>query len=107
MKDWLIEKSVPALLNDRVLQPYGELTDFRIDSRERSLAGALRLKGECDLVRIHISSYDVFKNGEDVFVVFNSVTTSREWLTSLARQFLIGRRFKLSEGLSRFAPLFS
>lgn len=34
MKDWLIAKTVPGLLNDRVLKPYGELTAFKFDSRD-------------------------------------------------------------------------
>ena len=44
MKDWLITKTVPSLLNDRVLKPYGALTDFKFDSKLRTAEGELLLR---------------------------------------------------------------
>ncbi|HMJ88343.1 MAG TPA: hypothetical protein VK530_00920 [Candidatus Acidoferrum sp.] len=105
MKDWLIEKTVPGLLNDRVLKPYGELTAFKLNSRERSAEGEIMLKGEREPVRVRIGSYEFIHEGDRTFVVINDLITSREWLTRLAQQFVIGKPFELPASMGKYAAM--
>lgn len=105
MKDWLIEKTVPGLLNDRVLKPFGELTTFKFNSSERSAEGELMLKGESQSIRLRIGSYDVVNDGGKTFIVINSMMTSREWITRLAQEFVIGKRFELPESVAKYAAM--
>lgn len=105
MKDWLIEKTVPGLLNDRVLKPFGELTGFKFNSRERSADAELMLKGETQPVRLRIGSYDLLNEGGRTFVVINNLQTSREWMTRLAEEFVVGKKFELPESVAKYAAM--
>ncbi len=105
MKDWLIEKTVPGLLNDRVLKPYGQLTAFKFNSGERSAEGEIMLKGETQPVRLRIGSYDLVSEGGRTFVIIKDLTASREWLTQLAQNFVVGKRFELPESIGKYAAM--
>jgi hypothetical protein len=105
MKDWLIKKTIPPLLNDRLLKPYGELTEFELDSATHSIEGMLRLKGETEPVRIRVGKYQIVFEGEDSFVIIHELVTSREWLTRLAHDFVVGRKFRVPDGLAKFVPM--
>jgi len=105
MKDWLIEKTVPGLLNDRVLKPYGELTSFKFKSAECSAEAELMLKGETQPVRLRIGSYELISEGERTFVVIKELITSREWMTRLAQEFVIGKRFEIPESVAKYASM--
>jgi hypothetical protein len=105
MKDWLIEKTIPGLLNERVLKPYGELTAFKFNSKERSAEGEMMLKGETQPVRLRIGRYDLVSEGGRTFVVINDLVTSREWMTRLAHEFVVGKRFELPESVGKYASM--
>src|SRR5262245_52834875 len=87
-KDWLAQKTISAVLNQTVLTPYGELTNFNLDSHNRRLEGELRLKGETHPIRIQVQAYELIRDGDRIFVVIKQISTSREWLTNLAREYL-------------------
>jgi hypothetical protein len=105
MKDWLIEKTVPSLLNDRVLKPYGELLNFKFNSSQRSAEGEIMLKGETQPVRLRIGSYDLVEENGRTFAIINDLVTSREWMTRLAQQFVVGKRFELPESVGKYASM--
>jgi len=105
MKDWLIQKTVPGLLNDRVLKPYGELRDFKFSSCERSAEGELMLHGEREPIRFRIGSYDLFTEADRTYIVINQFAASREWITRLAQDFVVGKRFALPEGVGKYATM--
>ena len=105
MKDWLIEKTVPGLLNDRVLKPYGELTAFKFDSSQRSAEAEIMLKGETQPVQLRIGSYDLISEGDRTFVIVKNLVTSREWMTRLAQDFVVGKRFELPQSLGKYAAM--
>jgi hypothetical protein len=104
-KDWLIEKTAMAMLNQSVLKPYGTLTRLKLDTATRSLEAELELKGESQPVRIHVPEYQLIEEDNGVWVVIKSIATSRDWLTSLARDFAVGRKFQLPESVRSFLPM--
>jgi hypothetical protein len=105
MKDWLIKKTVPGLLNDRILKPYGELTAFDFDSSNRSAEGELMLKGEQLPIRIKIGSYSLLTEGDRTYIVINSFIASREWITRMGQDFVVGKKFKLPQSVGKYATM--
>ena len=105
MKDWLINKTVPTVLNDSILKPYGELTSLNFDSRERRAEGELLLKGEREPIRIRIGNYDLFQEADQTIIVINSFLASREWLTRLAERFIVGKRFELPKSVGKYVAI--
>jgi hypothetical protein len=105
MKDWLIEKTVPSLLNDRVLKPYGELSAFKFDSNQRTAEGELLLHGEREPIHVRIGAYELVTEGTRTYVVIKQFSTSRDWITRLAEDFVIGRRFALPESFGKYVAM--
>lgn len=105
MKDWLIEKTVPTVLNERVLKPYGTLTEFKFDSKLRTAEGQILLKGERDPIRIRIGSYELVNENGRTFIIIHEFISSREWITRLAQQFVLGRRYELPESIAKYVVM--
>ena len=104
-KDWLIEKTAVAMLNQSVLKPYGTLARMKLDTSARSIDAELELKGETQRVRIQVNEYELLEEGDRSFFVIKSILTSREWLTALARDFAVGRKFEVPESVRSFLPM--
>ena len=106
-KDWIVEKAALAMLNQSVLRPYGALTELKLDLAACSVEASLELKGETEPVRIHIQKYELIDPKGEAHLVIKSMTTSREWVTKLAQNFLIGRRLYIPETMRAFLPMLS
>ena len=106
-KDWLIEKTALAMLNQSVLKPYGNLTRLKLDTSGRSIEADIELKGETQAVRIQVREYELVEEGGNSFFVVKNISTSREWLTTLARDFAVGRKFEVPESVRSFLPMIS
>jgi hypothetical protein len=94
-RDRLVESAALAYLNGTVLAPYGRATNLRIDSTAKSLAIEVELKGETTPVQIEITDYELVKEGERYFARIKGARTSRDWLTALAQDHLLNRRFEV------------
>jgi hypothetical protein len=104
-KDWLVEKAGMAVLNQAVLKPYGTLTKLKIDTTARSMEAEFDLKGETQPLRLHVHEYELRQEGDRAFVVIKSIDTSREWLTTLARDFAVDKPFELPDSVKKFLPM--
>src|SRR5687767_6857613 len=94
-KDRLIESTVPAYLNRSYLEPYGSITDFKINTTNRSIDLVLQLKGEAEAIRLNVEEFELIERDDNTFVQLKRVSTSREWLTRAAQDFLVNRPFRL------------
>ncbi len=104
-KDWLIEKTAVAMLNQSVLKPYGTLTRLKLDTTNHSLEAELELKGESQPVRIQVPEFELLEESGSAYLIIKSISTSREWLTTLARDFAVGRKFAIPESARSFLPM--
>lgn len=77
------------------LEPYGQLNDLTIDSAEKRIRMLVRLKGETEDTELVVERYTFVREGDRTFVVVCDVRTSREWMSRLAGDFLVGQRFEL------------
>ena len=100
-KDRLVETMAPGVLNSGVLQPYGRITDFKLNSESRELDVTVELNGEVEPLRVHIQEYELIGEGDKTFLVIHRVVTSRAWLTALARDLAVGRKLELPENIAR------
>jgi hypothetical protein len=104
-KDWLIEKTAVAMLNQAVLKPYGTLTKLKLDTTARRIEAELELKGETEPVRLDIGEYELVEEDDSAWLVIKEISTSREWLTRLANDFAVGRRFELPASVRSYLPM--
>src|SRR6185369_4557849 len=72
----------------RELADYGEVLDFKINSRERSAELHVLLKGEREKLTIQIDAYELISEDKD-YIVVKRARASREWLNAVLRNFVI------------------
>lgn len=104
-KDWLLEKTAAAMLNQSVLKPYGTLIRLKLDTGARSIDAELELKGETQPVSIEVHEYELNEENGHIYFVVKSISTSRDWLTTLARDFAVDRKFELPDAVRSFLPV--
>ena|SRR5689334_8559200 len=99
-RDRLIEKTAPAVLNETLLRDYGEITFLEIDSADKTIHFEALLRGEKEPIRVEIQRYEIVERDGRVFFVTKQIQTSREWVTTLARNELVDRPIPLPANLS-------
>lgn len=100
-KDRLVESMAPGVLNSGVLEPYGRVTDLRLDSSSGELDVTLELKGEVEPLRVHIQEYELLHEGNRMYLLIHRIVTSRAWLTALAENLAVGRKLELPPEVSK------
>jgi len=100
-KDRLVEAMAPGVLNSGFLQPYGRITDFKLNSESRELDVTVELNGEAEPLRVHIQEYELLEEAGKMFLVIHRVVTTRAWLTALARDLAVGRKLELPENVAK------
>lgn len=104
-KDWLVEKAALVMINQALLKPYGTMTSLKLDTTARSISAEVQLNGELEPWVVQIPEYELIEEEGRAFVVIKSISTSRDWLTRLARDFGVGRRLELPESVRKFLPM--
>jgi hypothetical protein len=99
-RDRLIEKTAPRVLNETLMREYGQITSLEIDSRDKSLHVEVLLRGEKEPIRVEIQRYEISTLNERPCFIARKINTSREWITTLANNELIGRPIPLPSQLS-------
>jgi hypothetical protein len=85
-KDRLIATGAKARFN-KLIERYGTVPDFQLNTVDRSLSLTLLLKGEETPIKIHVHEYTLSTVGGKSVLVLDgkNIDTSREWLTELIR----------------------
>ena len=94
-KDRLLASFALPMLNNSWLKPYGQATDLKLNSTDKTLEITVQLRGETAPIRIEVQDYELREERGKTFVVIKQVTTSREWMTQLARNFLVGKELEV------------
>ena len=73
------------------------MSDVSIDTSTREIRVSLELVGETTPVEIHVRHYSIEQQGERATVTIGDATASREWLTELLREFVVGKTFVIPD----------
>jgi hypothetical protein len=91
-KDRMIESVALPMLNNAWLKPFGRATSLKMDSGRKTAEICLELRGEQTPITINVQDYDILQESNGTFIVVKALTTSREWMTAMAREYVVGRR---------------
>jgi hypothetical protein len=95
-KDAMIASAVRSLFNSKYGR-FGQMTDVSVDTSRREIRVRLELVGESTPVEIQVMNYHIQQQGAGATLTIGDAITSREWLTELLRDFVIGRTLVLPE----------
>jgi hypothetical protein len=87
------------------LADYGELLDFKLNSRDKTIEVHVLLKGENEKLTVHIDEYELVSAGEDDYVIIRRAKASREWVDTVLRKFLIDKRHRIPRQYSSMVKL--
>lgn len=73
------------------------MSDVSIDTSTSEIRVRLELVGEPTPVEIHVRNYTIEQQGERATVTIGDATASREWLTELLREFVVGKTFVIPD----------
>jgi hypothetical protein len=99
-KERLLATGAKAHFN-KLIERYGTLLEFQLNTVARSLSLTLQLKGEQTPVEIRVHEYTLSTaEGKSVLVIDGKkVDTSREWLTELIRDRVGEKRLVVPDNL--------
>ncbi len=80
------------------LREWGDMLKLDVDSKTKVLVVEALPKGELEPIRVEVRGYRLTQEGARTVLEFDSLTTSREWLTKLAETLLPQKRVELPEG---------
>ena len=89
----------------REMADYGEVLDFKIDSRARTAELHVMLKGEAERLTVNIEGYEITSEGGQDYVVVKGARASREWVNAVVRNFLINKKHKIPAQYSSMAKM--
>jgi hypothetical protein len=99
-KNGVVEAVAKAFLNQK-LQKFGAVTRLQIDSKGKTIAAELALKGEATPILINVDSYEVQQKAGDTFIVIRSARASREWIGAIVTEFVVGQPLKIPSAVGK------
>jgi hypothetical protein len=90
----------------KAVDKYGELQDFKLNSSSKTMFLKILLNGETQPVEIKVNKYSLNEENGRAFVRVSDVETSREWMTQLAKDYLLQQRFEIPQAYISVAKKF-
>jgi hypothetical protein len=88
----------------RELADYGEVQEFKMNSRDRAAELHILLKGEREKLTVNIDEYEVISADKD-YIIVKRARASREWVNAVLRKFVIGQRHAIPAQYSGMVKL--
>jgi hypothetical protein len=81
------------------LRGIGKVTELSIDTKSKSVRLRVELAGEQEPIEVHVTRYRLSNDGAEaeVRLTIEEATASREWLTIVLQEFVIGQSFAVPE----------
>ena|ERR1051326_279314 len=111
IKDWFRTKKDDSVsfLAEKILrnklEAYGCVIDFKLDSKRCTAVLRIVLKGESEAVTLDIQQYELGQAADGPYFVLKRIETSREWLTLVLREFVVGRTFPIPAQYATYTKL--
>jgi len=101
-KDAALSRLARLIANKFLIERYGRVESFALDSKDKTLKLSLTLKGESQPVSIE-AGYRVAKEESGNFLVIDSPVASREWVNLLIGDYYHPEQSKIK--LPRFTDV--
>jgi hypothetical protein len=95
-KDAALALGVRSYFNKRFSR-IGQMTELSVDTKKRTVHLRLALAGEDEPIDIHVKKYTLEQRSTGALLTIVDAAASREWLTEVLREFVIGHRFTIPD----------
>ncbi len=83
-KDAIVSKGLQAFANF-IINDYGKIIDFAVNSNDKTISLNVLLKGENEDIKITVFNYSIITDDKKTYLQFDNIMTSREWLNILCK----------------------
>ena len=73
------------------------MTQLSVDTKKRVFRVHLELAGEDAPIEIHVNKYSLERRSARTTLTVVDAAASREWLTHVLREFVVGRKFTIPD----------
>jgi hypothetical protein len=73
------------------------MTQLSVDTKKRAFRVRLELAGENEPIEIHVKKYGLERRRGRAALTVVDASSSREWLTEVLREFVIGQKFTIPD----------
>jgi hypothetical protein len=95
-KDAALALAVRGFFNTRFSR-IGQMTELSVDTKKRAFRVRLELAGESEPIEIQVKKYSLERRSTGATLTVVDATASREWLTEVLREFVIGQKFTIPD----------
>lgn len=92
-KDTIVSKALKTIAS-HFIEDYGRLTDFNVDSKNKSVNVTVMLNGELNELNLQLFGYEIYFDQDKAFFSFDSMHSSRQWLNILYQKELKKQKLK-------------
>ncbi len=103
-KDSALSSAIRKLA-EKYISRFGHILSVEIDSSTRTLIAQVLLKGEPDPIVFKVIGFEIIQQGKTHLVILRSVSASRHWMDTLAKDYLQGRAFKIPAPVAKAISL--
>jgi hypothetical protein len=89
-KDAALAFSARVAIN-KWLNTIGKMTELSIDTKNKRMWVRLDLNGEKEPIEVEILRYTLKTEGETAYITVKEANASREWITTVLRDFVVGQ----------------
>ena len=105
IKDKFTSTTAKFFLSSK-FERYGKMLDLNIDSTGKNIHLKLQLKGEDVPITIKIIGYNIVEEEDKVFIQIKRVESSKEWVSLIAEDLLIGKKIELPKQIRNTLKMF-
>ena len=105
IKDKFTSTTAKIFLSSK-FERYGKMLDLNIDSTGKNIHLKLQLKGEDVPITIKIIDYHIVEEEDKVFIQIKRVESSKEWVSLIAEDLLIGKKIELPKQIRNTLKMF-
>jgi hypothetical protein len=87
------------------LADYGELLDFKLNSRNKTVEVHILLRGDKENLTVHIDEYELSSSGGEDYVTVRRARASRPWVDAVLRNFILNKKHRIPQQYSSMVKL--
>jgi len=99
-KDMAISSAVKVFA-EKYISGFAVINTIEIDSSQKSFTAEVVLKGEKDPISLKVARYEIISEGERHLLIPHNVSSSRQWLDILAKEYLEEHAFEIPAPIAR------
>ena len=78
---------------------------FNLDSKTKTIELEIMLKGESEPLHVKVNEYVLSQKNDNYYLEAKNIVTSREWINTIASQYLSNQKFEIPSEYARMLKM--